>query len=96
MSYKPSLARFIHDICSVLIVFIIIYFMGITIHNLFFSILFAMFGIIIIMSLIYLPIALWNENRNNFRTYIYGYYYLMIFIYMTLFSTLFILKVMYK
>jgi hypothetical protein len=93
--YKPSLPRFIHDICTALMVFIIIYFVGISVHNLIFSILFSIFGLIIILSLLYLPIALYTININ-FRNKLYFYYYFMIFIYFTMFSTLLILKVMFK
>lgn len=94
--YKPSPIRFLYDICSALVTFIIIYFAGISVHNTFSAILFSIMGLIIIMSLIYLPIALYNENRGSFKTFLYGYYYLMVFFYFSIMSILFIIKVIYK
>jgi hypothetical protein len=93
--YKPSIPRLLYDICSVGMVFIIVYFAGIQIDNIYMSILFSIFGLLLIMSLIYLPIALWNLN-TQFKSFLYGYYYLMLFYYLVIISILLLTKVMFK
>ena len=95
MMYKPSIPRLLYDVCSAGMVFIIIYFAGQTIHSTYMSILFSIFGLLLIMSLIYLPIALWNTN-TYFRSYLYGYYYMMLFYYLIVITILFLRGVLFK